>query len=116
MRKAIKDVLHKLLLSIKVVEAKKGQILINSEKHLTMNRINGLISHQSNVAGERQVNAFSNVHVLEERIVFFLLGEVAEDVVVLEHPVFNQHQGFNILQVDSFFEGAGQVKQILENT
>mgnify|MGYP006897114460 CR=1 FL=1 len=49
MRENIKNILHKFLLAIKIVEAKKSQILINSEKNLSMNFVDGLVTNKLDV-------------------------------------------------------------------
>ena len=106
MRDGIKNIIHQFLFSVKIVEAKKSEILIDCEKNLSVNFIDRFLTHESNIASQRKINSFSNVHILEQSIIFLFFSKITEDVIVIKHPVLDQHQSFNIFQVDSFLQGS----------
>ena len=84
--------LHQFLFGVEIVEAQQGQVVVNREENASVHLGKRSVSDQSNVDHQRLVDALGDVHVLEETVVAFLLGEVGIHVVRAEVVLLHVHQ------------------------
>ncbi len=97
------------MLGLQVVETQQGQIIVNTKKYPTM--IFWYITFSTDdfyVFNQGDINLFGQIDSLEKIVVFLLLVQVVVHNVFVENTVLNQHQSFNVFEVDVLFESSGQ--------
>lgn len=108
------DVLHEDLFCLQVVEAQQSQVVVNPEQYSSVVlRDFAFLAHYLNVFDQGNVDLLCQVDPLEKIVVLLLFIEVVVDGVLVKNAIFNQHEGLDVLQIDVFFQSAGQEKEVL---
>jgi len=71
--------------------------MIDSEENFSMKVVGFVVSDQSNIGHEGEVDSLCDIDCLEKLVVALLLVEVGVYCIFVEHILFDIHQSLDIL-------------------